>query len=336
MNHQHRENYPTQPASLSLDLDNLWSYLKVHGDSAWQSYPSYLNVAIPIILEFLKEHQQKISFFVVGQDALRDENVEPLSQISQAGHEICNHSMNHESWLHTYGEREIVEEITGAHRAIQQATGYAPVGFRGPGFAYSPTTLKVLKQLGYEYDASILPSILGPIARLYYMWGSSLNKQEREIRSNLFGRLSDGFLPLKPFDWETPVGRLLEIPVTTMPLLRLPFHLSYVMWLSRFSKSLAMLYFRTALGLCRIMGVQPSFLLHPLDFLGAEDVKGLEFFPGMELPREHKLKMASSVLRLLQHHFDVVPMGEHARRIRKQRSLKTIVPAAFEQHSGAL
>lgn len=30
-------------ASISLDLDNLWSYLKIHGDDGWRSFPSYLD-----------------------------------------------------------------------------------------------------------------------------------------------------------------------------------------------------------------------------------------------------------------------------------------------------
>ena len=34
-------------ASLSLDLDNKWSYLKTHGDPGWDSFPSYLDVVVP-------------------------------------------------------------------------------------------------------------------------------------------------------------------------------------------------------------------------------------------------------------------------------------------------
>lgn len=321
---------PLRQASVSLDLDNLWSYLKVHGDKEWEAYPSYLDLAVPVILEFLAQHRQTITFFVVGQDAMHEENASALSQISRAGHEIGNHSIHHESWLHTYSEERVVEEISGAEEAILAVTGYRTRGFRGPGFAYSPTTLSVLKRLGYEFDASLLPSSLGPLARLYYMWGSGMSKAERATRKNLFGRLSDGFLPLKPFEWNTPEGGLLEIPVTTMPVFRFPFHLSYIMWLSKFSTTLARTYFHTALMLCRLRGVEPSFLLHPLDFLGKGDVKGLKFFPAMEVPRQKKLELAGMVLKAMQRHFDVIPMGEHARRIRQSRPLRSVVPAAFE------
>ena len=42
-------------ASLSLDLDNKWSYLKTHGDPCWESFPSYLDVLVPRVLEFLAQ-----------------------------------------------------------------------------------------------------------------------------------------------------------------------------------------------------------------------------------------------------------------------------------------
>ncbi len=33
--------------SLSLDLDNQWSYMKTHGDAGWESFPSYLDLVVP-------------------------------------------------------------------------------------------------------------------------------------------------------------------------------------------------------------------------------------------------------------------------------------------------
>ena len=40
--------------------------------------------------------------------------------------------------------------------------------------------------------------------------------------------------------------------------------------------------------LCRLAGVEPSILLHPLDFLGADDVDALGFFPGMAMTGDRK------------------------------------------------
>ena len=58
----------TRIASLSLDLDNQWSYMKTHGDAGWETYPTYLDRVVPRALSFLKDHDQKITFFIVGQD----------------------------------------------------------------------------------------------------------------------------------------------------------------------------------------------------------------------------------------------------------------------------
>src|SRR5580700_7817554 len=258
-------------ASLSLDLDNKWSYMKTHGDAGWDAYPSYFPILIPRVLDLLKKQNLAITFFVVGQDAALEENTEALRSLSAAGHEIGNHSFRHEPWLHLYSDAEIETELRSAQEAIERVTGYRPIGFRGPGFSCSSATLTTLKRLGYTYDASTFPTFLGPLARLYYFLGSNLTKDQLKTRKALFGRFSEGFRPLRPYRWRTDAGDIIEIPVTTMPLLRIPIHASYILYLSCYSTAMAMAYFRTALALCRLTATPPSILLHPLDFLGGDD-----------------------------------------------------------------
>ena len=50
-------------ASLSLDLDNKWSYLKTHGDPDWESFPSYFDLVIPRFLDFFEDRDLKITVF---------------------------------------------------------------------------------------------------------------------------------------------------------------------------------------------------------------------------------------------------------------------------------
>ncbi|MGH7756410.1 MAG: polysaccharide deacetylase family protein, partial [Vulcanimicrobiaceae bacterium] len=85
-------------ASLSLDLDNEWSYLKTHGDPAWEQYPSYLDVVVPRVLEVTARLGLRITVFIVGQDAALERNHPALRSIAAAGHEIGNHSFHHEPW----------------------------------------------------------------------------------------------------------------------------------------------------------------------------------------------------------------------------------------------
>jgi hypothetical protein len=53
------------PASISLDLDDQWSYMKVHGDEGWEEFPSYLDVFLPLVLDVLDKLDVKITFFIV-------------------------------------------------------------------------------------------------------------------------------------------------------------------------------------------------------------------------------------------------------------------------------
>jgi peptidoglycan-N-acetylglucosamine deacetylase len=301
-------------ASLSLDLDNQWSYMKTHGDPDWQSFPSYLDVVVPRILEFLAARGLTISFFIVGQDAALEKNRQALRSIAAAGHEIANHSFQHEPWLHLYSDADLDVELARAEAAIELATGVRPTGFRGPGFSLSPATLAVLLRRGYEYDATVFPNLLNPLARAYFFATSNLSAEEKERRKALFGTWKDALSPVRPFQWQLQLGRLLEIPVTTMPWLKLPMHLSYLIYLGKFSPLAARSYFRLALANCRVAGVKPSILLHPLDFLGQEDCPQLRFFPGMDLPRSQKLAMVGEFLDLLSNNFQIVTMREHAKR----------------------
>src|SRR5687768_14139770 len=86
-------------ASLSIDLDDKWSYLKTHGDRGWESLPSYLELLVPRVLEFLKARELSVTFFIVGQDAALPKNRDLLGAIADGGHEIGNHSYHHEPWL---------------------------------------------------------------------------------------------------------------------------------------------------------------------------------------------------------------------------------------------
>ena len=298
-------------ASLSLDLDNYWSYLKTHGNPAWEAYPSYLATVVPRALTFLRERGLRVTVFVVGRDALRPEHRGVLSSISAAGHEIGNHSHNHEPWLHRYPPDQVDQELRAAHEAIEEATGIRPRGFRGPGFSISEGVLETLINLGYRYDASTLPTFIGPIARAYYFRASKLDAEERRRREALFGGWRDVLRPISPYEWETGSGRLVEVPVTTVPFLRLPFHFSYLLYIAERSEWLADLYLRFALRLCLITGVRPSLLLHPLDFLGPDEAPGLEFFPGMGTEAEVKWRRLDRFVNTVTARFVPGPMGEY-------------------------
>ncbi len=305
---------PLPLLSLSLDADNKWAYMKTHGDPGWETFPGYLEDLAEIGLRFFDRKGIRLTFFLVGQDAALERNRPALRALADAGHEIGNHSFHHEPWMASLDAEALRAEVQRAEAAIEEATGKRPRGFRGPGFASSPKLLEILAERNYLYDASSFPTFLGPLARIYYFWKArGLSEEERKKRRNLFGTWKDGFAPLAPFSWEVDGKQLIEIPVTTMPVFRVPIHQSYLLWLVGRSRLLARLYLRKAFLLCRMTRTPPSFLLHPLDLLGRDKVEGLEFFPGMNLDTKEKLVFLDEVLSFLSRRYRIVPMEIHAR-----------------------
>ena len=308
-------------ASISLDLDNQWSYMKTHGDAGWDTFPSYLDVFVPHVSEALERHHLRITFFVVGQDAALEKNREALGLLTENGHEVGNHSFHHEVWFHRHSKARIEAELLEAEAHIARVTGQKPVGFRGPGFTWSVPLFEVLSENGYLYDASLLPTYIGPLARLYFFRTSHLTEEEKRQREGIYGSLRDGFRPVRPYYWQFGEdGSLLEIPVTTIPAIRSPFHLSYLLYLCRCSESLMTAYLDLAIAFCRLTGTEPSFLLHPLDLLGGDQVPALAFFPGMDLGGERKGELFDKVMNRLARHFRLVNMSTHARHIAKRRN----------------
>jgi hypothetical protein len=303
-------------ASLSLDLDDEWTYRKTRGDAAWATYPSYLTTVVPRALDLLDRHGLRITWFIVGQDAEFERNHETLRSIAARGHEIGNHSFHHEPWLHLYDVAALDAEIGRAESAIEAATGVRPVGFRGPGYSVTPAVVDTLVRRGYRYDASTLPTFIGPLARAYYFATSGLRGKQLEQRRALFGSVRDGLRPLRPYRWSGAGGSLVEVPVTTLPLLRVPIHFSYLLFLAERAPALVMPYVECALALCALTKTAPSLLLHPLDFIGGAEAPALAFFPAMRLSATEKLRWLERVLARYAQRYDFVTVGEHAERAR--------------------
>jgi len=301
-------------ASLSLDADNQWAYQMIRGQADWERAPSYLPAMTDRALELLDARSLHATFFLVGRDAEADADAAAFAALAAAGHEIGNHSYRHEPWLHRYSEIELDDELGAAEVAITAATGVHPTGFRGPGYSLSTATLRVLQRRGYRYDASTLPMILGPIARAVYFRTARLTVEQRAERSLLYGSWSDARRPIRPYRWSLPGGGPVELPVTVLPFLRLPVHVSYLLMLSVYSEAAARAYLRVALRTCRAARVEPSILLHPLDVLSGDEVPDLRFFPGMQIPTAVKLQRVGSYLDLLARDYTVVTVGEHVER----------------------
>ena len=141
--------------ALSFDPDHETGVLREGSTSVGRlSQGQYGSRAgIPRILELLRRHDLKASFFVPGVVA----KLYPDEQkhIVADGHEIGMHGWIHErtSPLPEEVERELMAR---AFDTLTKATGQQPVGVRVPSWDFSPNTLKLIREMGLLYDSSLM------------------------------------------------------------------------------------------------------------------------------------------------------------------------------------
>ena len=109
-------------------------------------------------LNFLDELQILGTFFVVAEVARAKPDL--VRKISQKGHEIASHSLNHTELTRQESESFLKTE-TQAKEILEQTIGKAIKGFRAPVFSLTSKTvwaLDMLKEMGYVYSSSVIPA----------------------------------------------------------------------------------------------------------------------------------------------------------------------------------
>lgn len=99
-------------------------------------------VYTPQLLDLLKQHDIKATFFVVGQN-VRD-YPEVVERMHREGHQIgIHHDQHTSSWLLT--PSQLSYEVKETHRAIIDVTGQSPTLYRPPWGMMNAATLFVTK-----------------------------------------------------------------------------------------------------------------------------------------------------------------------------------------------
>lgn len=105
------------------------------------------NEYIPDMLKIFKDNNIKITYFVTGKWAEKNEDI--LRSIHELGHEIGNHGYSHIDYDKLSYERNR-EEIEKAHNVIKDILGIESRLFAPPSGAYNDNTVKASKDLGYD------------------------------------------------------------------------------------------------------------------------------------------------------------------------------------------
>lgn len=101
----------------------------------------------PAVLDILKVHNTKCTFFLSGPWVLN--NPEIAQRIRADGHEIASHGYRHIDWRNL-SKSEIKEEIMEAEKAISLVTGVKPRLIRSPYGDCNDNVLAAIDECGYE------------------------------------------------------------------------------------------------------------------------------------------------------------------------------------------
>ena len=110
-------------------------------------------VAVPRILAVLKRHRIPASFFVPAVVALL--HPDEQRRVIDAGHEIGMHGWIHE-WTGELSENVERDLMRRAYDTLIELTCKTPVVVRVPSWDFSPSTLKLIRELGLLYDSSLM------------------------------------------------------------------------------------------------------------------------------------------------------------------------------------
>ena len=294
-------------ATIQVDVDGLAVLLAHHGLPATQERDVIFLSALPRFADLFAKHRIKATFFVVGMDLLDHEKADLISNLVEAGHEIGNHTMNHPFSLTALETGQQEREVVQAEKVFAERLGIRPVGFRAPNFDVDERIIRVLRKRGYLYDSSVLPMPYGPLLR----WCKKRISNTTSTKTRYLGKTVYGLAPLTPYRasddsvWRRSSEGLAEVPITTMPFFRLPFHASFCMALM--AKGGGNLLFKMGYTLAYRWRIPLNYVFHACELADVPADNRLRNHWGLYLPVEERFAAIDAMLAAIATDYEVIP-----------------------------
>lgn len=304
-------------ASISVDLDSLAHYCRIHGlsESVLDARARGLvySTAVPRFRELLASVGAPGTFFAIGEDLSDVGAASALREAHGAGIEVGNHSYSHDYALTRRAPESIREDLIRGEEAILAATGERPVGFRAPGYTLNAALYGATVERGYRYGSSAFPAAPYYAAKASVMGALALlGRPSRAVLDSPRVLLSPR-TPYRP-DPAQPYrkgrGAVLELPMTVTPRVRFPF-------IGTFAATLPLPFIRAAYRACS-KDAFFNFELHAVDVLDARDGIPPEIVRqqrDLNVPAEQKMERLRTVFRWLAADSDVVTLRDAAARL---------------------
>ena len=137
---------------LTLDLEE-WYHLEYFKDIRENQSFDHFIFKLDNFFNLLDQMNIKITVFVVAE--LAEKHPEIIKKISDNGHEIACHGLNHDL-VYNKSYSDFKSELIKAKQILEKITSKPVYGYRAPCFSMMDDRFEVLKELNFKYDSSYI------------------------------------------------------------------------------------------------------------------------------------------------------------------------------------
>lgn len=221
--------------AMTVDVEDYYqvsAFEKTVRRADWANHSSRVEANMERILALFDRYHVKATFFTLGWIA--EKHPQLVRRIVEQGHELASHGWDHQR-ASDQSRAEFTQDVCRAKAQLEDVSGQLVQGYRAPSYSIGKANLwalDVLADSGHRYSSSIVP-----------------------IRHDHYGMPE-----ASRFAFPAASGRLLEIPVTTVPLFSQNINVGGGGWFRLFP------YFITRQALRRVNqrdGQPCNFYFHP-------------------------------------------------------------------------
>jgi len=150
---------PVPQAAFSIDVEDWFHSENVKAAvprDRWDGSVSRVERNTMRMLEILDEKGVRATFFVLGWVAERRPGI--VRAVVDGGHELASHGFGHEL-VYTLSEAAFRNDVARARALLEDLSGQRVRGYRAPCFSITDWAIRVLREEGYSYDSSMMPTL---------------------------------------------------------------------------------------------------------------------------------------------------------------------------------
>jgi len=145
-------------SALSIDVEEWFHSANVSSRvprSMWEDCEPTVERNTMRMLEILEERGIRATFFILGWIAARWPEL--VKAIAADGHEIASHGYHHEL-VYSLTPQAFRADVARSRAILEDISGQPVRGYRAPCFSITDWAIEILRDEGYSYDSSMMPT----------------------------------------------------------------------------------------------------------------------------------------------------------------------------------